>query len=264
MTTLATRAGRRLAGLHLQMLHLGARERPLPLRYWLTARRLLRPIVPQNALLPPGASVKSTGADLSVPELRSLLHDKELGTWALDRMTIEFLWKRLWQEQPRAIIECGAGTSTMLLAQYAASCNEGCTIFSLEQNSDVKEAVERELAGRGLDGTVRVIHAPVTEQGTPDFPIEQLRQVIPTQVAQWVVIDGPAGPEGCRAWTLPLLREFCRPNARWFLDDALRDGELRVLQEWARLPGVTVEGIFPAGKGLATGSVHPASPVDLQ
>ena len=55
--------------------------------------------------------------------------------------------------------------------------------------------------------------------------------------------------------TLPQLAPLCAAGAKWFLDDSLRDGELRALQVWANLPGITVQGIYPLGKGLATGFV---------
>jgi len=65
-----------------------------------------------------------------------------------------------------------------------------------------------------------------------------------------VVIGRPAGPDGSRASTLTSLVQLCPPGTRWFLDDAYRDGELEVLNEWTGLNGVVVDRIYCVGKGL--------------
>ena len=262
MSSLSSRLARRVAGVHLRGVGALSRGRPLPLRYWLGARAPLGILSRQpHPLLPPEQRHTSTGATLAVPELRQLLANDELGTWALDQRTLEFLWECLGREQPSIIVEVGAGASTLVLARYAASRSVGAatarTVFSLEQGHDVKEKVEQRLKEQGLDEYVHVIHAPVSAQGTPEWGPELLREAFGSRRADWLLIDGPAGPEGCRAWTLPLLREFCHPGAHWFLDDSFRDGELRILREWSRLPGFAVEGIYPFGKGLATGRVTP-------
>ena len=70
------------------------------------------------------------------------------------------------------------------------------------------------------------------------------------------MIDGPAGEIGCRTGTLPMLINHCSEWAKWCLDDAFRDGEVKILSQWSRLAGVEVEGIYPIGKGLGTGSVE--------
>jgi hypothetical protein len=54
-----------------------------------------------------------------------------------------------------------------------------------------------------------------------------------------------------------MLERFARPGARWFLDDAFRDGELDCLRGCHQLPRFAVVGIWPVGKGLAAGIVNP-------
>src|SRR5262249_28776227 len=53
----------------------------------------------------------------------------------------------------------------------------------------------------------------------------------------------------------PLLKLFLRPGARWFLDDGFRNSELYCLNAWSQMSWLTVDGIYPFGKGLATGRV---------
>jgi len=196
-------------------------------------------------------------ASLPVGELVGLLHNDLLGAWALDGDSITFLWNVLQQDRPQVIIECGAGVSTLMFAKGLAEyrSTELSALLSLEQNLWVKEAVERRLEASGLTNCVTVLHAPVSKEGDYRFDSDELSEHLGSKKADWLIIDGPAGPEGCRASTLPFLARFCRPGARWFLDDAFRDGELGVLNDWAGLTEIAVEGVYPIGKGLGTGIV---------
>jgi hypothetical protein len=238
--------------------------RPIPLRDWLGMRRIMRRVTGgPDALVPPMETFKGTAASLSDPELARLLAGDELGTWALDVATIEVLWERLQAERPRAVIEFGAGVSTMILARYAQwrteQGMERAVIVSVEQDAAVRERVEQRLAANGLSEDAHVLHAPLTEASRYRIDVEAIEQCLSGSAADWVLIDGPAGPEGCRVSTLPDVMALCADGARWFLDDALRDGEIGILREWSRLRNVTVEGIYPIGKGLATGTVSRAA-----
>ena len=105
------------------------------------------------------------------------------------------------------------------------------------------------------------MHAPLSAASRYCIDLEQVKRHLDGRALDWVLIDGPAGPEGCRDTTLPGVISLCRDGARWFLDDALRDGELKILRDWSRLRGVYLEGIYPIGKGLATGRISPAKPL---
>ena len=71
----------------------------------------------------------------------------------------------------------------------------------------------------------------------------------------FVVIDGPT-TETDRFGTVPLIRPYLKTNALFYLDDALRDGELDLARRWARLPYIEVNGIYLTEKGLLQGNVR--------
>ena len=255
------RCRHRLMILHLQLLRVVYGQRPVPLSYWLAIRSVVRGFFRSpDPLFPPYASLQSTGAALRLPELQQLLWNDMLGTWTIDRTTIELFWGKLQRDRPAVVIECGAGASSLILAKYAARFCSGprgsWSVLSLEQDPQVKQTIERRLAQHGLSEHVKILHTPISESGRYQLNPEELWEQLGTSKADWLLIDGPAGPEGCRVWTLTLLAKFCRPGARWFLDDALRDGELGILREWCHVPGVSVEGIYPTGKGLGTGLIE--------
>jgi hypothetical protein len=258
--TITEYVGRRLVTVHERLLWSARRDRPAPLLYWLVSRLLVGAAFQHlDPLLPSYASLRGTGSSLQIPELRSLLESDELGTWAVDRKTVEVLWAYLQRERPRIVIECGAGVSSVMFAAYAAleqrTTKESAAIFSLEQSCEVKAAIERRLETSGLSDHVNVLHAPTSEQGVYQLDEQELWAKLGARRADWIFIDGPSGPDGCRISTLPLLAKYCRPGTRWFLDDAFRDGELQILRTWSCMPEFTVDGIFPIGKGLATGLV---------
>ena len=72
----------------------------------------------------------------------------------------------------------------------------------------------------------------------------------------FVVIDGPAAQDGARFGTLPLIRRYLSSGARFYLDDALRDGEIDIAERWARLPYVQVNVVRLTEKGLLLGEVR--------
>ena len=61
-----------------------------------------------------------------------------------------------------------------------------------------------------------------------------------------------------------MLERFCRPGARWLLDDGFRDGELDFLREWQQRKQCVVAGIWPTGKGLAMGIVKSKDSLEAQ
>jgi len=250
---------------HLSMLRRLHGEAPIGLAYWVCLRFLTSLCVRQPDPLCLAIGPPSTlGKSLAIQELRRLLQDDAIGGWSLDTDTISILWRELQHAQPKVIIECGCGISTLCLAEYAElqCCKLGvhCTVISLEQDEQIKRSAEQRLVENGLDKWATILYAPITvehkydiETWNYDVDRADLSSKLGAREADWVLVDGPAGPSGCRLGTVPMLAEFSRRGGRWYLDDAFRDGELEILRRWQRLPGIEVTGIHPIGKGLATG-----------
>jgi hypothetical protein len=114
------------------------------------------------------------------------------------------------------------------------------------------------LGRHGLDGYVRFFVIPLNSGGGYDFDAAPIEKYMGGNGVDWILIDGPFGPPGCRLGTLVDLAKFCSPRARWFLDDAFRDAELGILQRWSTYPSITIEGILATREGLATGTLSSA------
>lgn len=227
---------------------------PLPRWNW-WARKVLSPLHRGPDPLLAGYDAGETSADLIQDAgLRAALSGLVLNGWALDTETLNYLWNNLMLERPKSIVEAGSGVSTIALSYYLRYQGLSGPVLSIEQSATVLMCVHERLSARNLSGLCSLVHVPVAAGGGYDFRIceHPLRPAVPVD---WVLIDGPAGPDMCRLGVLPFLTRFCRVGARWFMDDCYRDGEISVLEHWSRLPGVCVEGIIPVGKGLGTGTV---------
>jgi hypothetical protein len=233
---------------------------PIPLWYWTGLRRVVGCVGSSHDLLfPLYSNVASIGGNCSTASLQQILRNEELGVWAIDQETIELIWNLLHQEEPCTILECGSGVSTIVFAKYFAgrqgSIHKQFRIISLEQDAEWVDRITARLRGLNLTAYARILHAPVSDQGVYLVSDDELGRALNGDLADWIFIDAPSGPEGCRRETLPMLKHFCRAGARWLLDDAFRDGELDFLREWHDRQQCAVVGIWPIGKGLATGFV---------
>jgi hypothetical protein len=231
---------------------------PLPLLYWRFIRFLFVRVFRWGGSISPEVTAEK-GAALSPPELRQLLLEDVLGEWSIDRSTVEFLWRKVHSERPRVILETGAGISTLMFALYAKSVvsrgEPAPTIISIDQTPWVKEKLDQRLQQNMLGENVHILCAPFKNGQGYEFADQSIYDILGSARADWLLVDGPCGPEGCRVSTLQRLGRFCKARTTWFLDDSFREGELQVLMDWSRWPGVKVKGIYPLGKGLGTGSV---------
>jgi len=205
-----------------------------------------------------------TGRNLQNPVLQRTLQSEEMGTWSMSPATLNFLEDEIHKQKPPVILELGSGLSTICLARYLYETHGdggGTYICSLEQDTAVIERTVTRLRTLKLEKHVQIFHAPLSWQviegvKTSCYSLPpSFVGTIATLRPSFVVIDGPAAETG-RFGTLPLIRPYLDTNAQFYLDDALRDGELDVAKNWARLPYVQVSGIYLTEKGLLLGNLQ--------
>ena len=244
---------RLLVSLHLRSIRWLHGVEPLPLSYWRTAHALAaRVSKSRDPLFPPQKSTRSLASRLRDRSLADLLGETELGVWALDADTLEFISASLERLCPRVLVEFGSGSSTLLLASYAAR-HEGTRVVSVEQDVAEAEKTRARLGAHGLEKYVDIVVCPIDEEGRLQCLVRALANVLGPHEADWFLIDGPAGPPGCRVHVLPALLKYARPGACWYLDDAFRKGELDALATFDADTGLAVDGVLPLGKGLGVG-----------
>jgi Methyltransferase domain len=132
------------------------------------------------------------------------------------------------QAAPGAILECGSGLTTLLLASIAPERTS-----SLEHLEIWRRHVRTRLWWAG--GGASILRAPLRSYGS--FEWYGIPSDLPRQFSL-VVCDGPpAGTLGGRYGLLPVMGDRLCEGAIILLHDAERDGERAVLDRWAKEAG---------------------------
>lgn len=196
-----------------------------------------------------------SGAEPSDPEIAELIASLPLGGWAADAETIDRLIELVRVERPKAIVEFGSGTSTVVFAWLLAkSQKDGVRIVSFEQDPAWAERTRAALVERGLERTAAVVQVPVgARPGQPPGYVmsEEADGLLRRLEPGLILVDGPPVSSGAsRVGTLDLVAPYLRGDATVVLDDALRDAELCVAEAWTLRDDFVLHGIRPTPKGL--------------
>lgn len=168
------------------------------------------------------------------------------GNWALDRWAAEELAAHLDRTRPRVIVESGSGSSTVLLAEYAA--RTGAHVVSLEHHPVFGAMTTQRLKDRGLIDHVDLVQAELKQVTTTAGPMLWYSAPLPDRI-DFALIDGPPGTVG-RTAALYALMPSLHGDWRVWLDDAARPGERDALALWAGALPISVEQV-DLPKGLA-------------
>ena len=237
-------------------------SRPVPLRIVRACRRMLPGA---DALVPRTAARDRDPSSLDDPFLREALSGTELGGWALDASTINALGREIASLRPQQVLEFGSGVSTLCLAHLVGRYRpdtDGPLVHSIDQDPEWLRKSRSLVAAAGLEDRVVFHHAPLvrTEAFGRSLSAYDLSETTLAALAEWrpsmVFIDGPAAEDGARVGTLPAIAEIAAPEATFYLDDALRDGELAAAVLWQQSGLARVEGIILVGSGLLRGRIR--------
>ena len=168
---------------------------------------------------------KKLGLDLELPYTPD---------WSAEPDFIELIVEHALQAQPEIIVECSSGLTTLVLAR-CCQINQKGRVISLENGEEYAEKTRQQLEAFGLEDYAQVIHAPlvkVTLSGN-EYDWYDL-DALPDVSIDMLVIDGPSGfiQKNSRYPALPLLFDKFSDQARVFLDDAARDDEKELVEQW--------------------------------
>ena len=186
-------------------------------------------------------------------ELADIFTGVELGTWAIDSRTMDWLWDFLNQNKPNTILEFGSGSSTCLFCAWMKRHNKSGIVISIEQSRSEAEKTSARLAKHGMANNGRVLFMETDAAGKIIADHQKIAQELHGKKVDMLFVDGPAGPTGCRENTLKDSMPLLAPSGHWFLHDSYRTGELDIIKRWPTLKGVTALGILARGKGLCVG-----------
>jgi predicted O-methyltransferase YrrM len=140
------------------------------------------------------------------------------------------------ESQPRVVLECSSGVSTIVLAR-CLELNGSGHIYSLEHLTEYANETRRNLAKHGLTEWATVLDASLcnhtigeehwswySEEALPDLAIDML------------VVDGPPQSTGplARYPAGPILFKLLARDAVVFADDSSRPDEKAMLERWTK------------------------------
>ncbi|MEX2127598.1 MAG: class I SAM-dependent methyltransferase [Xanthobacteraceae bacterium] len=159
------------------------------------------------------------------------------------------------REAPRTIIECGCGTSTVVIASALEKIGGGGHIYSIEEHPQLAEETSYELKRRGLDRLATIINAPLTERNYPEYDAtfhwyDLQGAALPPQ-ADMLLVAGPRTRVGKFTFypAGPELMPKLAPGAHIFVVDADHPDHRQLRVQWRTLyPDLGVREI-PAERG---------------
>lgn len=168
--------------------------------------------------------------------------------WAASPDFLLEISRHTLSHQPKIILECSSGASTLALAR-CCELNGFGHVYSLEHEESYAEQTRQRLRDQGLDCWATVVDAPLVEQpaigGQRWYSLTNL-QTEP-ESCELLVIDGPPSDtsQQARYPALPLLSKFLSGSCTIILDDAQRPDEQQAVKRWlADFPAFTIEQLY--------------------
>ena len=166
------------------------------------------------------------GARAPLPALRG---------WALSPDALRLVMREVFARQPRLIVECGSGSSSVWLGYSVQRLGTG-RVVALEHDERFLALTRDLLRAHGLDDVVEVRHAPLApwEGRAGVQPWYDVRAVADLDKIGLLLVDGPPGTidAAVRYPALPILLPKCADDVVIVLDDTVRAGESAVSDRW--------------------------------
>jgi hypothetical protein len=148
--------------------------------------------------------------------------------WSAENDYLRHMVKMVAEIDKQEVLECGSGLSTLLLAATAAKY--GGHVTSLENHPGWAQRVRSELERFGLAGVATLLVSPLRSYGAFSW------YTVQGDLGPFagVVCDGPPSTTpGGRYGLIPVMGTRFSPGCRILLDDAAREDEQRILNEWS-------------------------------
>jgi glycosyltransferase involved in cell wall biosynthesis len=163
--------------------------------------------------------------------------------WQLSSQAMQEVVRHVLVDQPKVVVECGSGGSTMWIGRALRRLGDG-RLISLEDSAEWVAIVTGLLQHEGLSN-VGVRHAPmepiqVAGHEQPWYSVSALTDI---EGIDLLLVDGPPGHTNklARYPAVPALRDKLRPGATVMLDDCHRRDEKETLRRWlAEVPGLSL------------------------
>jgi predicted O-methyltransferase YrrM len=156
------------------------------------------------------------------------------GAWAIEPDFGRLIAIEL-ADGPDVVVECGSGTTTLLIAAFLERNGRG-RLFTLEHDRGYAERMRRQVEVAGMAEACEVIWAPLTPQSFGDQGVHWYDSAkiadLPKNL-DVLIVDGPPAVAPWARWpALEVLSDRLRPGATVLVDDGRRGEEQRTVFRW--------------------------------
>ncbi|WP_084646235.1 O-methyltransferase [Marinimicrobium agarilyticum] len=178
--------------------------------------------------------------------------------WAASPDVLLRLHEHIRFQKPKVVVECGSGSSTLVIADALRQNGEG-VLVSLEHSTEfggkTRSLLEREGLSQWVDlriGELEDWDGPHLNDGKEEtIKWYSSASLTGIQNIDLLFVDGPPGAtcKYARYPALPALVDRLAPRAQVWMDDTVRQEEVDISKDWAKRYGYSVE-FFSLEKGL--------------
>jgi predicted O-methyltransferase YrrM len=178
-------------------------------------------------------------------------------SWAITPDVARLLCELILDRHPKVIVECGAGSSTLINAGMLRRLNEGGKVYAIESYEGSVEAVRGAVKRHGLESYVELIEAPLREQTLGNYKHDWYDADLLPDISDIDIlfVDGPpqygkSDTVLARYGALPFFISRMRKGSVVVLDDGARPTERETARRWAAEYGVEMEVLEGFAKGV--------------
>lgn len=162
-----------------------------------------------------------------------------MGGWAASADFSVLMIQELIRVRPRTVVECGSGTTTLLLSLAVRQYGLPTRVVALEHLETIKAHTEETLRQHGVEDLAEVRLAPLSPVSMPGHASPWYAEEVLADLDDigLLVVDGPPATTGDRARfpAVPLLRDRMSARCVIVVDDLSRPADLEVAQSWSAL-----------------------------
>lgn len=176
----------------------------------------------------------------SMINVRPLVDDilLQYGGWAMDAHLAETIARLLLQKRPQFVVECGSGSSTLLMASCLKRMNGHQRLVALDHEPKYASITRDMLEQQDLDDWAEVRTVPlepwkIKGQELPWYGLDL--ETLPDQSIDLLIVDGPPGmgSTAARYPAVPVLQQHLSDECIIVLDDGDRADEHEAAHRWA-------------------------------
>jgi methyltransferase family protein len=172
-------------------------------------------------------------------QLRPLMGELplDLSGWAADPIMVHNAVRLLMQARPGLVLECGSGSSTVVIARCLRALGQGCLI-SLDHDPSYARRTTELLRAHRLDDLATVVTAPLAAREHNGQVMQwygDQYEALLKQPIDVLLVDGPPGNSGPRARypAIPILKARLARECWVMLDDGDRPDERAIAHAWS-------------------------------